>query len=704
MASKGNRGFWANNLSPGFANRFFSGALAGVATDMVSGLAGGASRLATYAGNVIVPNVIPDFAALCDLQNRGWIWGNALPDFARKNGVNFEFQERTTWEDDIWRIIYQSSKKDFTVEEAIYLWRIDAITEEQLDAILLNNGWDAGWKRQKIKQWRQYPSSDVAIAMYRQGITNLEMVYKSFQAEGQWDAAKIEDVLKLSSTIGADDVYRMHMKGYFSVPYLTKLLERSGIVSDEDKANSLAAWNVDPGASDLIRFALREVWDKNVVARFGYDEEFDSIPQFKWWMNAAGYRGSPQPDDYPQNPYAGQDQPPIIGPNGQPLPQAPELETWAQAYWRAHWDLPSPTQGYQFLHRLRPDRIAKYQQLIPGVQPWTIDDMRLLLKTADYPKPFRDRLAAVSYHTLTRVDIRRLYDMDVIDEKEVMEQNLDAGYNTDDARYLTQYIVKEKRLRKLRKQREREQKRTIRLLGLGIISKDDASNRLEKLGLSQVAAQAEVSASVLDSEEKTIVLAMKAIHRQYVRWDMSADVAKSRLRRIGIIEESVQKHLHEWDLERDANGRRSTANMIAKWVVRGLIPPGAAIRRIVNMGYAQSDAIRIVKVASQDAGVSQARADRMAATNARTAAAAAERELLALQRQVERATKEIVKASTPARLAKWYKKGLIDYRTVEARLRVQGWQLDDIKRLLGIDPFASQVVPDTSGPTLPGEL
>ncbi|GAH81965.1 unnamed protein product, partial [marine sediment metagenome] len=81
---------------------------------------------------------------------------------------------------------------------------------------------------------------------------------------------------------------------------------------------------------------------------------------------------------------------------------------WAERYWAAHWSLPSPSQGYDMLHR--------------GI----IDNKELfmLMKALDIMPFWRDKLMQMSYHLLTRVDIRRMYKAGVLTEAEVYESYL----------------------------------------------------------------------------------------------------------------------------------------------------------------------------------------------------------------------------------------------------------------------------------------
>lgn len=154
--------------------------------------------------------------------------------------------------------------------------------------------------------------------------------------------------------------------------------------------------NVIPPISDLIRFMVREVFNESIVKKYGYDEEYpQDIEQYAEKLGLSSF--------------------------------------WTRNYWRAHWELPSPTQGYEMLHRLRPGKTNN---------PFTIDDLRELLKISDYPKYYRDRLIEISYLPLTRVDVRRMYSLGVLDEEGIYNAYLDLGYNEENARKLTEFTVK----------------------------------------------------------------------------------------------------------------------------------------------------------------------------------------------------------------------------------------------------------------------
>lgn len=175
-----------------------------------------------------------------------------------------------------------------------------------------------------------------------------------------------------------------------------ELIRRGWNEKDVDRLGEIIA--VLPPISDVIRFAVRDVYNEAVVRKYGYDED---LPEA--FLREAAKRGLKEED--------------------------------ARAYWRAHWELPSVSQVFEMFHRLRPGRV-------PDDIVVDRDTMEEMLRIADIPAYWRRRLIAISYNPITRVDVRRMYRLGVIDRKEVEERYLDLGYAPEDAKALADFTVK----------------------------------------------------------------------------------------------------------------------------------------------------------------------------------------------------------------------------------------------------------------------
>lgn len=143
-----------------------------------------------------------------------------------------------------------------------------------------------------------------------------------------------------------------------------------------------------PSPGDLISFAVREVYSPDVLAKFG---QMQDIPER--FLQEAEKAGLPREQ--------------------------------AANFWAAHWELPSPQQGFEMLHRRVIDEST----------------LNVLLKALDVMPFWRDKLIAISYNTLTRVDVRRMYGMGTLDRDGVYNAYLDFGYSPDNAELMTQFTI-----------------------------------------------------------------------------------------------------------------------------------------------------------------------------------------------------------------------------------------------------------------------
>lgn len=137
------------------------------------------------------------------------------------------------------------------------------------------------------------------------------------------------------------------------------------------------------GSSDLVNFQLREVWDKERRPELLKE---DATGIYYDYMLESGFTRERAAD-----------------------------------YWAAHWVLPSIGSLNEMLHRrvITPeewDRFVKYNDFDPIVRPW---------------------LKAISYKPYTRVDTRRMWDLGLLSDTEVLNNYMDLGYDEEHATRMT---------------------------------------------------------------------------------------------------------------------------------------------------------------------------------------------------------------------------------------------------------------------------
>lgn len=282
----------------------------------------------------------------------------------------------------------------------------------------------------------------------------------------------------------------MHFRGELSEAELAGLLKAQDYAPTwRDKLLTIA--RRIPPLSDMIRFAVREVYSPAQRAELGLDADYP--PEF---TAEAALHGM---DD-----------------------------ERARQYWAAHWRLPSALQGYRMLWR---GEITEAQ--LDG-----------LLKALDYPAVWRQRLANIARNVPGRVDIRRMFVGGIIDEAEVTAGYKRLGYADADAATLTEFAVLEK-------------------------ARSATRGALVPLYRRAVAARA---------------------HTEYMDYSIDAARARGVLNTIGVPAGDIDDMLPLWQLERELRRTELTAAQIQKAYKKAGMAEAEALELLHERGYTDEDA------------------------------------------------------------------------------------------------------------------
>lgn len=290
-----------------------------------------------------------------------------------------------------------------------------------------------------------------------------------------------------------------------------------------------------PNPDDIVRFAVREVYTPDIVKKYGLDEDL--------------------PDEYLQAAKMGG-----------------LSEDFARNYWRAHWELPSPNQVFEMFHR--------------GL----IDKERMLeyLRTADYMPAWREEMIGISYNPINRIDLRRMYRDGSITEEEVYNGYLELGQKPENARKITDWVVRtmgedvDTSPRSLVLQRYRQ----------GTIDRAEATTELEKLGISD-----EIASTFLDVEDdkikwETIDLASDSLIDQFNNGDFDIQELRIRLTELGVPERMLNTVIAREQAQAKKRIRRPTKTDYEKWLKLGIIDIDQYRMRMNALGY-KEDAIEL---------------------------------------------------------------------------------------------------------------
>ena len=468
---------------------------------------------------------------------------------------------------------------------------------------------------------------DILQAWY-QGIISDDLAANSLRQYGIYAVKEAEDISKRQSSghylqlSTLWDAVLASKKPIMNVTEALTLFNR-GVMNERDlrwhfkhagyKDKGYQNWLMEfakeiPGPSDIVMFTVKSGFEPSVQRQLRLNEEFP--PAAYEWLSRQGL-------GYPfkvRDPYTNE----VADTN------------WAQVYWATHWQNISPSQAYEAVQRLRPNRVEKYKELTPNVQPFTMDDVNLWLRINDYPPSVRDTLAALSYRVLTRVDARRLYARGIIDKAELSETYQDMGYTPVDARRLADFAEFEK---------QNAKKKTARVLTLakvqalyldGVLRDEDARIQLYRLCVNDdqklaafdaMPAGAQADTAFKDSCVKTqfgtlllerhhskLKRLVAAYKRAFLQGRIPADKVNANLLAVGLQAWKVQDLLDEWQLLLTTKQKELTTAQVISLFKDRIITLDVAAFRLRNLGYEVDDVDALLKKAQAEALAAQEKA------------------------------------------------------------------------------------------------
>ena len=276
--------------------------------------------------------------------------------------------------------------------------------------------------------------------------------WRSQLAQQGYDAGKIDSLLQLRfMLLNESEIFQALHREELTIDAAQELLARRGWEPAQVELLELLSHPIPP-VQDIIRMAVREVFNAPIREAFGADLEID--PDYLKWAAQTGLS-----------------------------------EYWARNYWAAHWELPSLQMGYQMLHRR------------------VIDDDQLssLFTALDIMPGWRDALTAISYKPLTRVDVRRMHALGLLDDAELQLRYQDLGYDPENAAMMVAFTIAynaDPEPEDKKRTQELTRAQIMRFLAAGYFEDDVAVHMLMEIGYDSVTAHTWVDLQRLDEAER----------------------------------------------------------------------------------------------------------------------------------------------------------------------------------------------------------
>lgn len=350
-------------------------------------------------------------------------------------------------------------------------------------------------------------------------------------------------LINTSRQLLSNDILRdAFLRGKIDEAEFDKGLESLGISDENIKIIKSVLYRIPP-VNDIITMAVREVFSPEIAEKFG------------------------QYEDYPQE----------VSQYGQ---QAGISDEWLRRYWAAHWALPSIRDGFEMLHR--------------GVI--SQDELQMLLRAADVMPFWRSKLTAISYNPLTRVDVRRMYALGVLDEEGVTKAYKDLGYNDINAQLMTEFTVK------YTTQSEKELTKTdiINLYKDHGIDTEEALKKLQAIGYTKDNADLllyKADYEMYRSYKNDII---KYVESGYVAGKLSQGDVISKLGKLDLPSDQINYLINSWDTKRDNKVKTLTLDNLKAFFKSNIINTNELRSELKELGYNEQDVDRFVMLFSKE--------------------------------------------------------------------------------------------------------
>ncbi len=372
----------------------------------------------------------------------------------------------------------------------------------------------------------QLPISEV-IESYHKSIINETELREILYTYG-FDDTNINRLLQITKPIiTVADIIRAYRYNEISEQEYLNLLKMSGI-DEKTRRYFEIATKIYPSTSDLVRFAVREVFNNNVVSRFKYDED---MPQrFIEEMKKQGMD-----------------------------------EEYAKMFWYAHWELPSVTLGIEMFRR---GIISK-------------EEFSELLKLHDIAPAWREKIIQVLYELPTRVDLRRMYRIGVVDENYVYQMYLKLGYDQETAKALTKFTI----LTEGDEERNLSKAEILNMYEEGVINEERAFNLIIAIGYSESSAKLIIATKKVEIARKKLKENIDDLKQRFIANEISDELLHDQLISLGISEAKTANLIKQFKREKAKQAKLLDKDEYIKAYKSKIIDEQELIEFLTRLGY-----------------------------------------------------------------------------------------------------------------------
>ena len=301
--------------------------------------------------------------------------------------------------------------------------------------------------------------------------------------------------------------------------------------TDTRTAEIIQTWVVLPGPGDLFEMVAKEAFEPDIYKTLGLDKEFPS-EQVKW------------------------------------LKQQGISEEWAKKYWIAHWAQPSIGQGFEMLHR----------NVITDAQ------LDLLFRAVEIPDFWRDKLKKIAYNPYTRVDVRRMHDLGILKDQDLITAYMDLGYDSEKALNMANFTI----LFNLANEKELTRGAILTSYEEGLITETDTRTLLMEQDYSNDLANYYIALSDYNVDKKVSALVQDNLRDEFLLNIRSETSTRAELNKQGLLGAKIDALIDSWKLDIFKYQAIPSKSELDRFLVKGIITEGQFIYFMSQHGYSST--------------------------------------------------------------------------------------------------------------------
>lgn len=338
------------------------------------------------------------------------------------------------------------------------------------------------------------------------------------------------------------------MRGKIDRPTYETRIRELGYTQDHDAQDVLDLLQQIPPATDLVRFMVRDAED---TVNVNWTES-DRIFKDKWkgqlekWTRQQGID-----------------------------------ENYMLYVWRSHWQLPSPGQLFDMLHRL---------SRLPGDDPRSVsaDLIRSTLLQQDIHPDWVDRFMAISYTPIGRIDARRAFEVGALDIDGLKRAYLDLGYNEENATTLAKYNSLQTQLKFTRLP-------VIKEYAKGEVNDVELDAILRAQGADSDTVTLCLTKARMEAEKLRRRRCLTAYRLRYLHGENTSAETAVAIQSLGLSASQSDAILAGWTCERQARGKAIPAGELCQLYEIGAITAPELVERLQRLEYSYEDAVLLAR-------------------------------------------------------------------------------------------------------------